>query len=202
MNELETKIINWKKEEAKWATVAVQMQEVQVYGVTKFLNEKLVLDLDDNILYVCKKNIEWKNSVVQQAYGELAKLMNHIVELITSMQNDLKYIRIKCIKEDDKTIENLEVITESFERKINYMKEAKALVSNDLSTTAKIESLLFLCIEHLGNHANRVEQVRKEKEVWKQRIVRIGLPHSALIQNFSAAHVDWKNAIAADKDAS
>lgn len=84
----------------------------------------------------------------------MAKLIDHLVELIISMHNDLKWIGIKFLKEYGKTIRSLEVIIESFEGKINYMKEAKALDSSDLSTSAKIESMLFLYIEYLGNHSN------------------------------------------------
>lgn len=89
----------------------MQMQEVKTYGVMKFLNEKPMPSLDDNILYVCKKNIDWRSSIIQQAYGKLAKLMNRLAEMITSMHNDLKFIGIKCLKEDGKPIKILEVIT-------------------------------------------------------------------------------------------
>lgn len=52
MKELETEIMNWKKEEAKWAAKAAQMREVQIYGVMKFLTKKPITGLDDSILYV------------------------------------------------------------------------------------------------------------------------------------------------------
>lgn len=58
MRELETEITNWKKEETKWIVVVAQMNDVQTYGIMKFLSEKPVQDLDDNVLYVCKKSIE------------------------------------------------------------------------------------------------------------------------------------------------
>lgn len=59
---------SWKKEESKCMAVVSQMREVQKYGMTKFLAEKVVPDLDDNILYVCKKSIEWRNSLVRQGH--------------------------------------------------------------------------------------------------------------------------------------
>lgn len=61
----EQKISNWKNEEAKWASKAAQMREVQSYGVMKFLAEKLVASLDDSVLYVCQRNIEWRNSLIK-----------------------------------------------------------------------------------------------------------------------------------------
>lgn len=61
------------------------------------------------------------------------------------------------------------------------MKEAKGLVSDDLTIITKIESLLFLCIGHMDSHFDRVVQVHKEKEVWKQHIAHVGLPHNPVI---------------------
>lgn len=166
MKELETEIMNWKKEEAKWATKLAQMREVQIYGEMNFLVEKPVTGLDDSILYVFLRNIEWRNSLLKQAYEEFAKLVDQLIELVASLWNELACIRIKYLKDDGKTLEVAELITKSFEGKINYVKEPKDLVLNDLSTIAKIESLLFLCIGHLDSHFDKVVQVRREKEVW------------------------------------
>lgn len=85
MKELETEISNWKNEEVEWATRASQMREVQTYGVMKFLVEKPVPGLDDSILYVCQKNIEWRNSLIKQAYEEFTKLADQLAKLTTSM---------------------------------------------------------------------------------------------------------------------
>lgn len=57
--ELETEVSVWEKERKKWATVLIQMKNVQKYGVMNFLTEKAVNDLDDKVLYVAKENIEW-----------------------------------------------------------------------------------------------------------------------------------------------
>lgn len=113
--ELEAEIMNWKKEEAKWAAKAAQMREVQIYGVMKFLVEKHVASLYDSIMYVCQRNIEWRNSLIKQAYKEFAKLVHQLTELVASMRNELVCIGIKCLKDDGKTLEAAEVITKSFE---------------------------------------------------------------------------------------
>lgn len=43
-------------------------------GVMNFLAEKPLQGFDDNVLYICKKNIEWRNSVIKQGYEEFVKL--------------------------------------------------------------------------------------------------------------------------------
>lgn len=119
-------------------------------------------------------------------------MINQLVELVTSMRNELVCIGIKCLKDDGRTLETVEVIEKSFQSKINYVKEAKGLNLDDLSVIAKIESLLFLCIRHLDSHSDKVAQVHWEKEVWKQRMAHVGLPHNTIIQHFATAHADWK----------
>lgn len=95
-------------------------------------------------------------------------MINQLIELVTSMRNELMCIGIKCLKDDGRTLETIEVITKSFKRKLNYVKEAKGLVLDDLSVIGKIESLMFLCIRHLDSHSEKFAQVDREKEVWKK----------------------------------
>lgn len=71
--ELENEIVKWKNEEAEWVKREAQMRKVQKYGVMKFLSEKPVPGLGDNILYICQQNVEWRNFFVRQAYEESAK---------------------------------------------------------------------------------------------------------------------------------
>lgn len=56
----------------------------------RFLAEKTVPRLDDNVLYVCRNDIEWQNSIVKQGYEEFTKLLKDITELTLSMRNDLR----------------------------------------------------------------------------------------------------------------
>lgn len=140
------------------------MSKVQVYRVMKSLSEKPMAGLDDSILYVFLRNVEWRNTLIKKYYEESIKLVDQLIGLVASKWNELVYIKIKCLKDDGKTLEATKVIIESFEGNINYVKEAKCLIPNDLTTIAKIESLLFLCIWHLDNHADKVVYVHREKE--------------------------------------
>lgn len=45
-------MVAWKKERIKWVEVLAQMNDIQKYEVMKFLVEKPVESLDDNVLYV------------------------------------------------------------------------------------------------------------------------------------------------------
>lgn len=63
--ELELENVSWEMERTKWVVVLAQMNDVQKFGVMKFLTEKLVENLDDNVLYVSRKNIECRNSIIR-----------------------------------------------------------------------------------------------------------------------------------------
>lgn len=84
------------------------------------------------------------------------------------MQNDLKYIDVKCLKDDGKIVEAIDIIIQSCKEKIDYVKEVKTLTTKDFSRVAKIESLLTLCIDQLENHVKKVVHVKRDKEVWKK----------------------------------
>ncbi|XP_059076654.1 uncharacterized protein LOC131875933 [Cryptomeria japonica] len=83
------------------------MNNVQKYGVMKFLAEKLVENLDENVLYVSKKNVEWCNSIIKQGHEESTKLLKGLTDLIDMMQKDLKCIDIQLMKEGTKGKESL-----------------------------------------------------------------------------------------------
>lgn len=49
---------------------------------------------------------------------------------------------------------------------------------------AKVESMLIVCLDHLDSHKDKVQLVKRKKELWKQRVIHISLPHVAVIQEF------------------
>lgn len=51
--------------------------------------------------------------------------------------------------------------------------------------------MLIVCSDHLEVHKAKVTQVNMDKELWKKRIIHIGLPYFQVIMNFLAAHLEW-----------
>lgn len=133
------------------------MEEMKRNGVMKFLAEKPLHGFDDNVLYIYKKNIEWRNSVIKQSYEEFVKLGRELSELVQNILDDLKCIGVKFMKEDGQIIDTIDAISKSFKMQIAMVKSATVITKKDFSTIAKIESLLFLCIDHLNNHADKVK---------------------------------------------
>lgn len=91
--DLEVEIATRDKEKMKWIVVATQK-----YGVIKFLIEKPEPDFDDNVLYISKNNINWRNSIIKQGHEESLKLQKELKELPDVMQEDLKCIDIQLLK--------------------------------------------------------------------------------------------------------
>lgn len=52
--------------------------------------------------------------------------------------------------------------------------------------------MVIVCSDHLEVHKEKVMQVIMDKEVWKQRIMHIGLPYFQVILNFLATHLEWR----------
>lgn len=60
IGKLDTKLVVCKKEENKWTFVMSQIQEINKYHVTNFLAEKPLKNLDENVLYTCRKIMIWR----------------------------------------------------------------------------------------------------------------------------------------------
>lgn len=151
------------------------MNDVQKFGVMKFLAEKPVDNLDDNVLYVSRKSVEWRNSIIKQGHEESIKLLKGLKELIDTMQKDLKCIDIQLLKDDGQMIELATDMVKTFKERVKLFKETKSLNTDDFSKVARIESMLAVCFDHLEAHKIKVMQINMDKEVWKQRILHIGL---------------------------
>lgn len=82
-------------------------------------------------------------------------------------------------------------MVENFKGKMNLVKESKSLNKDDFSRIARIESMLVVCFDHLEMHKTKVMEVSMDKEVWKECILHIGLPHYQIVHNFSVAHMEW-----------
>lgn len=156
----------------------------------KFLAEKLVDNLDDNVLYVSKKNVEWRNSIIGQGHEESTKLLRGLTNLINTIHKDLKCIDIQLMTEGAKVIEEVVDMIKVFQDRVHSIQTTKSLTIDDFSKVARIESMLIVCSDHLEVHKARATQVNMDKEVWKQRIIHIGRPYFQVILNFSTAHLE------------
>lgn len=116
--ELELETVTREKERTKWVAVLVQMNNVQKYGVMRFLAEKMVENLDDNVLYVSKKNVQWRNSIIKQGQEESTKFLKELNELINMMWKYLKCIDMQLMKGGTSIIEEAANMTEFFQEMI------------------------------------------------------------------------------------
>ena len=167
------------------------MKDVQKFRVARSLKEKAVKDLDDKILYVAKENIEWRNSIIKEGHEESIKLLKELKELTTIMQKDLKCINVQCLKEDEQVVKEAADMVNLFKEEIYMIKESKSVTISDFTKVAHIESMLGVCTNHLEEHKEKVKQVSLGKEVWRQHILHIGLPHYQVIHDFSNAYMEW-----------
>lgn len=154
--EFELEAITWEKEKSKWAAVLMQMNDVQKFGVMEFLVEKPVDDLDDNVMYVSRKNMEWRNPIIKQGHEESIKLLKELKELINTMQKDLKCVDIQLLKVDGEIVEDAIDVTKAFKERMQLIKETKSLTIDDFSKVARIESMLTICFDHLEAHKMKV----------------------------------------------
>lgn len=134
--ELETEIIAWEKEKSERVVVLKQMRDTQRYGVMNFLAEKPSHGLDDNVLFVCKENIEWRNSIIEQGHEESIKLLKELKELTNTMQKGMKCIDIELLKEDKQTLEDSSDMIQAFKDQVPQIQEAKFLTIEDFSKIA------------------------------------------------------------------
>lgn len=114
-------------------------------------------------------------------------------ELIHTIQKYLKCINIQLLKDDGQTIEHAADMVKNFKERVQLVKETRSLTMDDFSKVARIESMLAVFFDHLEAHKIKVMQVNMDKEVCKQHILYIGLPHYQVILNFSTTHLDWWN---------
>lgn len=120
------------------------------------LAKKPMESLDDNILYVSKKNVELWNSIIKEGHKESTRLLKGLTNLINTMQKDLKCIDIQLMKEDAQTIEVATNMVKIFQERIQFIRETKSLTTNDFSKVARIESMLTVCFDHLEVHKEKV----------------------------------------------
>lgn len=156
INELELEVVAWEKERTKWVVVLVQMNDVQKFGVMKFLVEKHVESSDDNVLYVLKKNVEWQNSIIKHGHKESTRLLKGLTDLINIMQKYLKCIDIQLMEEDSQTIEAATDMVKIFQERIQFIRETKSLTKDDFSKVNRIESMLTVCSGHLEVQKERL----------------------------------------------
>ena len=62
----------------------------------------------------------------------------------------------------------------------------------DFSNVVHTEAMLIINLKHLEMHEEKFFELKKVKEIWKQRLAYIGLPHQSVISAFLNAYESWK----------
>ena len=66
------------------------MAHAHKVGMIKFLQEKPIVGLDDNMLYVLKENFKWRKFMIKKQTEECTKILKELVSLEDVMCNDLR----------------------------------------------------------------------------------------------------------------
>ena len=96
-------------------------------------------------------------------------------------------------RDDDSVAQSDEIIKE-VQKKFQEWQDKKTSAKQNFSNVAHTEAMLIINLKHLEMHEEKVAELKKIKEVWKQRFAYIGLPHQSVISAFSAAYETWKMA--------
>ena len=124
---------------------------------------------------------------IKEALQEL-KVIHQII------QNDLKWFAKQFIERDDDSIAQSDEIIKEVKRKFQEWQDNKTPAKKDFSNMAHTEAMLIINLKHLEMPEEKVAELKKMKEIWKQRFTYIGLPHQSVISTFSTTYETWKMA--------
>ena len=96
-------------------------------------------------------------------------------------------------REDDSVAKSNEIIKE-VQKKFQEWQDKRTPAKQDFSNVAHIEAMLIINLKHLEMHEEKAAELKRMKEIWKQRLVYIGLPHQSIIFAFSTTYEMWKMA--------
>lgn len=184
----------YEKERNNWMKVVISLEEVQEFGLEKFQAECPMAGLDEKALYVIKDFIEWRNEALVQGVFEIKEALQELKVIHQIIQNDLKWFVKQFMEKDDDSVAQADEIIKEVQRKFQGWQEKKTLAKKDFSNVAHTEALLIINLKHLEMHEEKVVELKKVKEIWKQRLTYIGLPHQSVISTFSTAYESWKMA--------
>lgn len=67
LGEIQTLIPMWEADEGRGWVIVFQVQEVEKYGIMKFLYENPIKTVDPCMLFILKRNMNWKVSLYKVA---------------------------------------------------------------------------------------------------------------------------------------
>ena len=108
------------------------------------------------------------------------------------IQNDFKWFAKHFMGKDDDSVAQSDEIIKEVQKRFQEWQDKKTPVRQDFSNVAHTEAMLIINSKHLEMHEEKVVELKKIKEIWKQRFAYIGLPHQSVISAFSAAYETWK----------
>ena len=108
------------------------------------------------------------------------------------IQGDLKWFGKHCTGKEDDSVAQVEEVIKEVQKKFQELHDKKMLTKKNFLNVAHIEAMLIINLKHLEMHEENMTELKKEKEIQKQRLAYIGLPHQSVTSAFSTAYEAWK----------
>lgn len=77
---------------SKWSAIVTQILDVEQYGVERFLTENPLKTANASVLYIVKKNMNWRCSICGSAITRVQSIEMKIKGMYSAFMKDIQII--------------------------------------------------------------------------------------------------------------
>lgn len=120
-------IEGYEKERNNWVREVLWIEEIQEYGLQRFLSECPVVGLDKKTLYVIRDCIEWQNEALSQGVVEIGEILSGLNLVDKIIWGDLKWFYKHYTGEDNDSVALVEDVIKEIQKEFLEIQKGRHL---------------------------------------------------------------------------
>lgn len=192
IGELPTQCQVWGTYEEKWVSAMTKFMEIERHGFNKFCAEKSLKGAEESLFFILRKNISWRIALIRSAIMENKEYEVEAKQIQKASLIEFKVINFTYTYSSIFGEQELKGSLDAFDSAIKTIREKIHPKAFDLTQIARIESMIYLCVDQLSNVTEKVKKLRWNKDASMARIVNSKIPHLSLVKELVQACKEWK----------
>jgi hypothetical protein len=192
LGEIQTLTPHWEADRGRCQAVVYQINEVEQYGVTKFLTENPMKSVDPCMLFILKSTMSWKDTIYMEALREVQATEKRISEMHAEFLKDLSAINPTGIPSLVDGDTDSETLVKNFTEQIWKIRDTEASIASSFTTLANIESMLYLNQNVMPCEILKIKELKWQKDACREKLLSLKNPYAQAMQEFMTTFRSWK----------
>ena len=105
--------------------------------------------------------------MIVQGVAEIKETLQELQVIKEIIQGDLKWFSKHYVGKEDDFVAQVDEMIKEIQKKFQELQDKKVPSKQDFSNVAHTKAMLIINLKHLEMQEEKIDELKKEKEIWK-----------------------------------